>query len=34
MNFPWFPLILNFVLLAGVQCLICNTLNAGRRAPA
>ena len=31
MNFPWFPLILNFVLLAAAL-LICNTLNAGRRA--
>jgi hypothetical protein len=33
MNFPWFPLILNFLLLAAAL-LICNTLNAGRRAPA
>jgi hypothetical protein len=32
MNFPWFPLILNFVLLAAAV-LICNALNAGRRAP-
>ena len=32
MNFPWFPLILNFLLLAAAL-LICNTLNAGRRAP-
>ena len=32
MNLPWFPLILNFLLLAAAL-LICNTLNAGRRAP-
>jgi hypothetical protein len=32
MNFPWFPLILNFVLLAATV-LICNALNAGRREP-
>ena len=32
MNFPWFPLILNFVLLAATV-LICNTLNTGRREP-
>jgi hypothetical protein len=32
MNFPWFALILNFVLLA-VFVFVCNTLNTGRRAP-
>jgi hypothetical protein len=32
MNFPWFPLILNFVLL-GAFVFVCNTLNTGRRAP-
>lgn len=32
MNFPWFPLILSFLLLT-VALLICNTLSAGRRAP-
>jgi len=31
MNFPWFPLILNFVLL-GAVVFVCNTLNTGRRA--
>jgi hypothetical protein len=30
MNFPWFPLILNFVLLAAA-ILICNALNNTRR---
>jgi hypothetical protein len=32
MNFPWFPLILNFVLLAAA-ILICNALNNTRREP-
>jgi ABC-type Fe3+-siderophore transport system permease subunit len=32
MNFPWFALILNSLLLA-TALLICNTLNAGRRTP-
>jgi hypothetical protein len=32
MNFPWFPLILNFVLLAAA-ILICNALNNARREP-
>jgi hypothetical protein len=30
MNFPWFPLILNFALLAAFV-FVCNTLNTGRR---
>ena len=30
MNFPWFPLILNFVLLAAA-ILVCNALNNTRR---
>ena len=30
MNFPWFPLTLNFVLLA-VFVFVCNTLNTARR---
>jgi len=32
MNFPWFPLFLNFVLLAAA-ILICNVLNNARREP-
>ncbi|WP_438393315.1 hypothetical protein [Caballeronia sp. DA-9] len=32
MNFPWFALILNFVLLAAA-ILICNALNNARREP-
>ena len=32
MNLPWFPLLLNFVLLAAFV-FVCNTLNTGRRAP-
>ncbi|KQR74583.1 hypothetical protein ASG35_17685 [Burkholderia sp. Leaf177] len=32
MNFPWFPLLLNFVLLAAA-ILICNVLNNARREP-
>ncbi|MFK4440661.1 cell shape-determining protein MreD [Caballeronia udeis] len=30
MNFPWFPLIVNFLLLA-LFVFVCNTLNTGRR---
>ena len=30
MNFPWFPLIVNFLLLA-LFMFVCNTLNTGRR---
>jgi cell shape-determining protein MreD len=33
MNFPWFPLILNFLLLA-LFVFVCHTLNTGRRTQA